>query len=125
MGAKQPHSPARLDVMELTSAAEHERPVEAPLDFRAVRSGVKEAEKDAHCAPSGAEQAGEVTTNEQGTVASCPYPEEAPQTVQDMLAINPSHVKTPQPTPPRALHRLQQFWGFIRFRVLRPDLKPL
>ena len=99
--------------MELTTAAEPQSPVEDPLDFGDVRSGVKEAEKDAQCAPSGAEQAEEATTNEQGTVATCPCPEEAPKTVQDMLAINPSPVEAPQPTPPRSLHRLQQLWGFI------------
>ena len=99
--------------MELTTAAEPQSPVEDPLDFRDVRSGVKEAEKDAQCAPSGAEQAEEATTNEQGTVATCPCPEEAPQTVQDMLAISPSPVEAPQPAPPRSLHRLEQLWGFI------------
>ena len=99
--------------MELTTAAEPQRPVNDPLNFRDVRSGVKEAEVDAQCAPSGAEQAKEATMNEQGTVASCPCPEEAPKTVQDTLAINPSPVDAPQPAPPRSLHRLQQLWGFI------------
>ena len=99
--------------MQLTTAAKPQRPVEDPLDFTEVRSGVKQAEKDAHCAPSGAEQAEEATTNEQHTVAACPCTEEAPKTVQDMLAINPSTVEAPQPAPPRSLHRLQQLWGFI------------
>ena len=84
-----------------------------PLNFRDVRSGVKEAEKDAQCAPSGAEQAEEATTNEQGTVATCPRTEEVPKTMQDMLAISPSPVEAPQPAPPRSLNRLQQLWGFI------------
>ena len=83
------------------------------MDLRDVRSGVKEAEKDAQCAPSGAEQAEKATRNEQGTAATCPCPEEAPKTVQDMLAFSPSPVEAPQPAPPRSLHRLQQFWGFI------------
>ena len=99
--------------MELTTAAKPQSPVEDPLDFRDVRSGVKEAQKDAQSAPSGAEQAEEATTNEQHTVAACPCPEEAPKTVQDMLAINPSPVEAPQPALPRSLHRLQQLWGFI------------
>ena len=41
--------------MELTTAAEPQSPVEDPLDFRDVRSGIKEAEKVSQCAPSGAE----------------------------------------------------------------------
>ena len=98
--------------MELTSAAEPQSPVNDPLNFKVVRSGVKEAEKDAQCAPSGVEQAEEATTSGQGTVATCPCPKEAPKTVQDMLAINPSPVEAPQPAPPRSLHCLQQFWGF-------------
>ena len=97
----------------MTSAAEPQSPVEDSLDFREVRSGVKEAEKDAQCAPSGAKQAEKATRNKQGTVATCPCPGEAPKTVQDMLAIDPSPVEAPQPTPPRSLHRLQQLWGFI------------
>ena len=113
MAPNQPHSAPPEEPMELTTAAEPQSPVEDPLDFRDVRSGVKEAEKDAQCAPSGAEQAEEATTNEQGTVATCPCPEEAHKTVQDMLAINPSPVEAPQPAPPRSLHRLQQLWGFI------------
>ena len=99
--------------MELTAAAEPQSPVEDPLDFRDVRSGVKEAKKDAQCAPSGAEQAEEATTNEQGTVATCCCPEEAPKNVQDMLAINLSPVEAPQPAPPGSLNRLQQLWQFI------------
>ena len=101
------------ELMELTTADEPRSPVEDPLDFRDVRSGVKEAEKDAPCAPSGAAQAEEASTNEQGTVATCPCPEEAPKTVQDMLAISPSPVEAPQPAPQRSLHGLQQLWGFI------------
>ena len=81
--------------MDLTTADKPQSPVEDPLDFRDVRSGVKEAEKDAQCAPSGAEQAEEVTTNEQGTVATCPCPEEAPKTGQDMLAMNASPLEAP------------------------------
>ena len=50
--------------MELTTTDEPQGPVEDPWDFRDVRSGVKEAEKDARCAPSGAEQADQATTNE-------------------------------------------------------------
>ena len=96
--------------MELTTAAEPQSPVEDPLDFRDVRSGVKEAEKDAQCAPSGAEQAEEATTNEQGTVETRPCPEEVPKTVQDPLTINSSPVEAPQPAPQRSLHCLQQFW---------------
>ena len=103
----QPHSTPPVDVMELTTAAEPQSPVEDPLDFEDVRSGVKEAGKDAHCAPSGVEQAEEATTNEQGTVAACPCPAKAPMTVQGMLAINPSPMEAPQPAPPRSLHRLQ------------------
>ena len=99
--------------MELTTAAEPHSPVEDPLDFSDVRPGVKEAEKDAQCASSGAEQAEEATTNEQGTVAAWPCPEEAPETAQDMLAINSSPVEAPHPAPPRSLNRLQQLWGFI------------
>ena len=99
--------------MELTTAAELQSHAEDRLDFRDVRSGIKEAEKDAQCAPSGAEQAEKVTTNEQGTVAACSCPEEALKTVQDMLAINPTPVEAPQPAPQRSLHRLQQLWGFI------------
>ena len=93
--------------MELTTAAQSQSPVEDPLDFSDVGSAVKEAEKDAQCAPSGAEQAQETTTNEQGTVANCPCPEEARKTVQDMLEINPSPVKAPSHAPRRLLHRLQ------------------
>ena len=99
--------------MELTTADEPQSPVEDPWDFRDVRSGVKEPEKDAQCAASVAEQAEEATKNEQGTVATCPCHEEALKTVQDMLAINPSPVEAPQPAPPRSLNRLQQLWGFI------------
>ena len=97
----------------MTTAAEPQSPVEDPLDFNAVRSGVKEAEKDAQCGPSGAEQAEKATMNEQGAAATCSCPEEAPKTVQDMLAIKPSPVEAPQPAPQRSLHRLQQLWGFI------------
>ena len=99
--------------MELTTAAKSQSPVNDPLNFRDVRSGVKEAAKDAQCAPSGAEQAEEATTNEQGTVETCPCPQEAPKTVHDMLAINASPVEARKPRPPRSLHRLQQLWGFI------------
>ena len=99
--------------MELTTADEPQSPVEEPLNFRNVRSWVKEAEKDAQCAPSGAEQAEEATTNEELTVATCPCPEEVPKTMQDMLAINRSPVEAPQPAPPRSLNRLQQLWRFI------------
>ena len=113
MGPNQPPSAPPEELMELTTAAEPQSPVKDPLEFRDVRSGVKEAEKDAQCAPSGAEQAEEATTNEQGTVATCPCPEEAPKTVQDMLAINPSPVEASQPSPQRSLHRLQQLRGFI------------
>ena len=113
VGPNQPHSAPPEEPMELTRADEPQSPVEDPLDFRDVRSGVKEAEKDAQCAPSGAQQAEEATTNEQGTVATCPCPEEAAKTVQDMLAINPSPLEAPQPMPPRSLNRLPQLWGFI------------
>ena len=90
MGPNQPHSAPPEEPMELTTAAKPQSPVEDPLDFRDVRSGVKEDEKDAHCPPSGAEQAEEATTNEQGTLASCPCPGEAPKTVRDMLATPPA-----------------------------------
>ena len=99
--------------MELTTAAKPQSPVKDPLDFREVRSGVKQAEKDATCAPLGAAQAEEATSNEQGTVATCCCPEEGPKTVQDLLAINPSPVEALQPAPPRSLHRLQQLWEII------------
>ena len=97
----------------MTTAAEQQSPEEDPLDLRDVRSEVKETEKDAHSAPSGAEQTEQATTNEQGTVATCPCPAEALKTVQHMLAINPSPVEAPQPTSQRPLHRLQQLWGSI------------
>ena len=113
MGPNQLHLAPPAEPMELTTAAEPQRPMEDPLELRDVRSGVKEAEKDAPCAPSGAAQAEEATTNAQGTVATCPCPEEAPKTVQDMLAISPSPVEAPQPAPPRSLHHLQQLWGFL------------
>ena len=113
MGPNQPPSAPPDELMELTTATEPQSPVEDPLDFRDVRSEVKEAEKDAQCPPSGAEQAEEATTNEQGTMATCPRPEKAPKTVQDMLAINPTSVEAPQPAPLRSLNRLQQLWGFI------------
>ena len=45
------HSAPPEDPMELTTADEQQSPVKDPLDFRDVRSGVKEAEKDAQCAP--------------------------------------------------------------------------
>ena len=99
--------------MELTNAAKPQSPMKDSLDFRDVRSGIKKAEKDAQCAPSGAEQAEEATTRELGAVATCPCPEEGPKTVQDMLPINPSPVEAPQPAPQRSRHRLQQLWGFI------------
>ena len=99
--------------MELTTAAESPSPVEDPLDFRDVRSGVAEADKDAQCPPSGAGQAEEATTNDQGTVATCPRPEEVPKTMQDTLAIDPCPVVAPEPAPPRSLNRFQQLWGFI------------
>ena len=54
-----------------------------------------------------------MTTNELGSVATCPCPEEAPRSVQDMLMINPSPVEAPQLAPQSSLHRLQQLWGFI------------
>ena len=113
MGPNQPHSGPPEEPMELTTAAKPQSPMGDPLELRDVRSGVKEAEKHAPCAPSGAAQAGEAATNEQGTVATCPCPEEAPKTAQDMLAINPSPVEAPQPTPQRSLHCLQKSWGFI------------
>ena len=113
MGPSQPPSAPPEELIELPTAAEPKSPVEDPLDVTDVRSGVKEAKKDAQCAPSGAEQAEEATRNEQGTVATCPCPEEALKTVQDMLAINSSPAEAPQPAPPRSLNRLQQFWGFI------------
>ena len=113
MGPNHLPSAPPEELMELTTAAEPQSPVNDPLNFRDVRSGVKEAEKDAQCAPSGADQAEEATTNEQGTVATCPCPEEVPKTMQDMLAISPSPVEAPQPAPPRYLNRLQQLWGFI------------
>ena len=113
MGPNQPPSASPEELMELTTAAEPQSPVADPFDFRDVRSGVKEAEKNALCAPSGAEQAEEATTNEQGSVATWPRSEEAPKTMQDMLAINPSPVEALQPAQPRSLHRLQQLWEFI------------
>ena len=99
--------------MGLTTAARPQSPMEDPLELRDVRSGVRESERDAPCTPPGAVQAEEATTNKQGTVATCPCPEEALKTVQDMLAINPSPVEAPQPAPQRSLHGLQQLWGFI------------
>ena len=66
-----------------------------------------------HAPPQGLRRPEEATTNEQGTVATCPCPEEVPKTMQDMLAINPSPVKAPQPAPPRSLNRLQQLCRFI------------
>ena len=113
MGPNHLPSAPPEELMELTTAAEPQSPVIDPLNFRDVRSGVKEAKKDAQCAPSGAEHAEEATTNGQGTVATCPCPEEVPKTMQDMLAISPSPVEAPQPAPPRSLNRLQQLWGFI------------
>ena len=113
LGPNQPHSAPPEEPMELTTADQQQSLVKDPLDFRDVGSGVKEAEKDAQCAPSGARQAEDATTNGQGTVATCPCPEEAPKTVQDMLTINPSPLEAPQPGPPRSLNRLQQLWGFI------------
>ena len=113
MGPNQPPSAPPEELMELTSADATQSPVDDSLDFRDVRSGVKEAEKDAPCAPSGAAQARGATTKEQSTVATCPCSEEAPKTVHDMLAINPSPVEAPQPVPPRSLNPLQQLWGFI------------
>ena len=113
MGPNHLPSAPPEELMELITAAEPQSPVNDPLNFRDVRSGIKEAEKDAKCAPSGAEQAEEATTNEQGTVATCPCPEEVPKTMQDRLAISPSPVEAPQPAPPRSLNRLQQLWGFI------------
>ena len=104
MGPNHLPSAPPEELMELTTAAEPQSPVNDPLNFRDVRSGVKEAEKDVQCAPSGAEQAEEAT---------CPCPEEVPKTMQDMLAISPSPVEAPQPAPPRSLNRLQQLWGFI------------
>ena len=74
MGLKQPHSAPPEEPMELTTAAEPQSPEDDPLDFRDVRSGVKEAEKDAQSAFLGTEQAEEATTNEQGTVESLPLP---------------------------------------------------
>ena len=97
MGPNQPPSAPPEELMELTTADEPQSPVEDPLDFRDVRSGVKDAEKDAPCAPSGAAQAEEATTNQQSTVATCPCPEEATKTVQDMLAMSHSPVEAPQP----------------------------
>ena len=113
MGPNQPHSPPPEELLELTTAIEPQSPVEDSVEFSDVRSGIKEADNDAQCAPSGADKAEEATTNEQGTVVTCPCPEKAPRTVQDMLAINPSHVEAPQPAPSRSLNRLQQLWGFI------------
>ena len=83
MGTNQPHSPPPEEPMELTTVAEPQIPVDDPLNFRDVGSGVKESEK------------------------------EALKTVRDMLAISPSHVEAPQPAPPRSLNRLQHLWGFI------------
>ena len=85
--------------MESTTAAEPQSPLEDPLGFRDVRSGVNEAEEDAQCAPSGAEQAEEATTNEQGAVATRPCPEEAPTAMQDTRAISPCPVEATQPQP--------------------------
>ena len=113
MGPNQPHPAHQEEPMELTTADELQTPLEDPLDFRDVRLGVKEAEKDAQCAPCGAEQAEEATTNKQGTVATCSCPGEVPKTMQDMLAIKLSPVEAPQPPPPRSLNRLQQLLGFI------------
>ena len=47
MGPNQPPSALPEELMELTTAAEPQSPVNDPLNFRDVRSGVKEAEKDA------------------------------------------------------------------------------
>ena len=85
--------------MELTTAAEPQSPVEDPLDFRDVRSGVNDAEEDAQCAPSGAEQADEATIKDQGTVEACPCPEEARSTMQDTRAIRPCPLEGTQPQP--------------------------
>ena len=63
--------------------------------------------------PQGLSRLENATTKEQGTVTTCPCPEETPKTVQEMLAISPSPVEAPQPAPPRSLHRLQQLWGLI------------
>ena len=57
MGPNQPHAAPPEDPMELTTAAEPQSPMEDLLELRDVSSGVREAEKDAQCAPSGAEQA--------------------------------------------------------------------
>ena len=47
MGPNQPDSIPPEELMELTTAAEPQSPVEDPLDFRDVRSGVNEDEEDA------------------------------------------------------------------------------
>ena len=112
-GQVNPIHPPTVDVIEVTTAAKLHSPVEDPLNFKDVPSGVEKAQKDTQCVYPGAEQAAESTTKDQGTVATCPCPEKAPKTVQDMLAINPSPVEAPQPAPPRLFHRLQHLCGFI------------
>ena len=90
MGPNQPHSAPPRGAHGVDHRGRTAERRGGPLDFRNVRSGVKEAEKDAYGAPSGAEQAADATTKEQRTVATCPCPEEAPKTVQDMLVTSPN-----------------------------------
>ena len=125
MGPNQPPSAPPEELMELTTAAEPQSPVNDPLNFRDVRSGLKEAEKDAQCAPSGPEQSEEATTNEQGTVATCPCPEEAPKDRARHAGDQPqpcggstARATTLAPSPPTTM-------GIHRSRVLQRDLKPL
>ena len=79
MGPNQPQSALPEEPVELTTADEQQSPVGDPLDFSDVRLGFKEPKKDAQCAHSGAEQAEEATAKEQGTVATCCRPQEAPR----------------------------------------------
>ena len=99
MRPNDPHSILQEELMELTTAAEPQSPVKDPLDFRDVRSGVSEAEDNAQCAPSGVEQAQAPATNEQGTVATCPWPENAATAMQHTPAISPCPVEATQPQP--------------------------
>ena len=68
IGQNHPYSASSEEFMQLTTAAEQQTPAEDAFCLQDVRSGVKEAKMDAQCAPSGAEQADETITSEQGTV---------------------------------------------------------
>ena len=104
----------------MTTAAEPQSPVEDPLDFRNVRSGVNKAEEDAQCVPEGLSR--QWRQPQTSRALWQPSPEEAlrrpprPCKTHGQLAHAPRRLHSPnqaqQPTPqaPERPQRSMRSW---------------